>query len=237
VSGRRELTLTNLKNTVDWLASEAVEAQMEASSGAGAISGNRLCLDFANLPYTSGDPAPHQTSWLELIDFLAEKSVISGGRIEELRSLTEHDPRAAGTLLKQAERLGDAMRSAFSAMLTSEDIRDKWAAPINEILAITEGHDELQPHNPGGWKLGFRARHEGLEWLLAAIARSGAELIAEGAKSGLQQCSNRRCRLLFYDDSRTHRRRWCSMALCGNRSKVAAFARRHGGEKVLAHHA
>jgi predicted RNA-binding Zn ribbon-like protein len=209
---------------------------MESASGVGLVSGNRLCLDFANLPYTSGDPVPHQTSWLELIDFLAEKRVISGARIEELRTLTENDPTAAGTLLKQAEQLGDAMRLAFAAMLTTQEIRSEWAAPINQILGITEGHDELQ-REEGGWKLGFHARYEGLEWLLAAIARSGAELIAEGAKSGLQQCSNPRCQLLFYDDSRTHRRRWCSMALCGNRSKVAAFARRHGGEKARAHHA
>ena len=198
---------------------------------------NRLCLDFANLPYTSGDPRPHQTSWLELIDFLAEKSVISGPRIEELRTLTENDPKAAGTLLRQAERLGGAMRSAFAAMLGAERIKNEWAAPINEILAITEGHDELQPDHADGWKLGFRGRHEGLEWLLAAIARSGAELIAEGAKGGLQRCGNPNCRLMFYDDSKTHRRRWCSMALCGNRSKVAAFGRRHGGEKARAHYA
>jgi predicted RNA-binding Zn ribbon-like protein len=210
---------------------------MESTLAAASVTANRLCLDFANLPYTSGDTAPHQTSWLELIDFLAEKSVISGGRIEELRSLTEHDPRAAGILLKQAGRLGDAMRLAFAAMLRAEDVRNEWAAPINEILAITEGYDELQSDDAGGWKFGFRARHEGLEWLLAAIARSGAELIAEGPRSGLQQCSNPRCRLLFYDHSRTHRRRWCSMALCGNRSKVAAFARRRGGEKARAHHA
>ena len=210
---------------------------MQSPSSIGSMSANRLCLDFANLPYTAGDPLPHQTSWLELIDFLAEKSVISGARIEELRTLTENDPKAAGTLLRQAERLGNAMRSAFAAMLAAESIKSEWVVPINEILAVTEGHDELQPDDAGGWKLGFRARHEGLEWLLAAIARSGAELIAEGPKSGLQRCSNPSCQLLFYDDSLTHRRRWCSMALCGNRSKVAAFARRHGGEKARAHHA
>jgi predicted RNA-binding Zn ribbon-like protein len=210
---------------------------MESTSGTSSISGNRLCLDFVNLPYTSGDPVAHQTSWLELIDFLAEKQVISGARIAELSALTENDPRAAGSLLRQAERLGGAMRLAFAAMLAAENIKKDWLVPINEILAITEGHDELQPDASVGWKLGFRARHEGLEWLLAAIARSGAELIAEGPTSGLQQCSNPRCQLLFYDDSRTHRRRWCSMALCGNRSKVAAFARRHGGEKARAHHA
>jgi predicted RNA-binding Zn ribbon-like protein len=210
---------------------------MDSVSELAQVHANRLCLDFGNLPYTSGDPIAHQSSWLELVDFLAEKEVISGSRSEELRELTETDPKAAGTLMRQAERLGDALRSIFSAMMAGQNLEPEHLAPINAILAITEGHDQLQLDDAGGWKLGFRARHEGLEWLLAAIARSGAELIAEGAKSGLQQCSNPHCRLLFYDDSKTRRRRWCSMALCGNRSKVAAFARRHGGEKARAHHA
>jgi predicted RNA-binding Zn ribbon-like protein len=121
-------------------------------------------------------------------------------------------------------------------MTIEAEVKLEWVAAINALLEITEGHDQLQ-REQGGWKLGFRARHEGLEWLLAAIARSGAELIAKGAKGGLQRCDNANCRLMFYDDSKTHRRRWCSMALCGNRSKVAAFARRHGGEKARAHHA
>jgi predicted RNA-binding Zn ribbon-like protein len=90
------------------------------------------------------------------------------------------------------------------------------------------------------WRLGFVAREESLVWLLAAIARSGAELIAEGASQNLKRCANPECPILFYDDSRTHRRRWCSMALCGNRSKVAAFARRNqpdDEQKTRAHHA
>jgi len=150
-----------------------------------------------------------------LIDFLADKRIISGARSAELSALTQSDPRAAGILMKQAEQLGDSLRLAFAAMAGEADVKPEWVAPVNALLEITEGHDQLQ-REPGGWKLGFRARHQGLEWLLAAIARSGAELIAEGAK---------------------HRRRWCSMALCGNRSKVAAFTRRHGGEKARAHHA
>jgi predicted RNA-binding Zn ribbon-like protein len=62
---------------------------------------------------------------------------------------------------------------------------------------------------------------------LAAVARSGAEIFAESSRANLRLCANPRCGLLFYDTSRTHRRRWCSMAVCGNRSKVAAFARKH----------
>jgi predicted RNA-binding Zn ribbon-like protein len=121
-------------------------------------------------------------------------------------------------------------------MLKTVRIQREWLDPINETLRVTEGYDQLEWVGTG-WRLGFFAKHQALEWLLAAIARSGAELIAEGSRNGLQQCSNPNCQLLFYDDSRTHRRKWCSMALCGNRSKVAAFARRHGGEKARAQHA
>src|SRR5205823_11428262 len=78
------------------------------------------------------------------------------------------------------------------------------------------------------WKIEFVAREGGLDWLLAAVARSGAETIAEGLHARLRICANPRCGLFFYDNSRTRRRRWCSMAVCGNRSKVAAFARKHG---------
>ena len=73
----------------------------------------------------------------------------------------------------------------------------------------------------------FIAREGGLDWLLAAVARSAAEIVAEGARARLRVCANGDCGLFFYDESRTHRRRWCSMAVCGNRSKVAAFARKH----------
>src|ERR1700756_3069100 len=131
--GRKRLTSANLKNSVNQLAWENCQecTKMDNSSSLSGIAANRLCLDFVNLPFTSGDPRPHQTSWLELIDFLAEKGVISGARVEELRTLTENDPKAAGTLLSQAERLGNAMRSAFAAMLEAESLKKETAAPIN----------------------------------------------------------------------------------------------------------
>ena len=108
------------------------------------------------------------------------------------------------------------------------EIPKAWVAPINEILRITEGHDEVVVRE-GGWRLEFIGRENGLEWLLAAIARSAAELIAEGPDAPVKRCANEGCRLFFYDDSRTRQRRWCSMAVCGNRHKVAAFLKRKGG--------
>lgn len=202
------------------------------------LSANRLCLEFANLPFASGDPIERAIFWDEFVDFLVARQIISPEKTPYVRALAETDPRAAQNLLNHAERLGKALRISFRAILAGKNILQEWVHPINETLRVTEGHDELQ-RDGLVWRLGFVAREEGLEWLLAAIARSGAELIAGGARDSLKQCANPDCRILFYDDSRTHRRRWCSMALCGNRSKVAAFARRNHGEdqKVRAHHA
>ena len=232
------LTGANLKSSFSQLAqpNQNRGRMKEPSVSTNSSGGNRLCLDFVNLPFSSGDPQAHATSWLEFIDFLAEKRIVSSARGEELRNLTEADPNAAGILLGQAERLGQGMRLAFLALAQGKPVEQEWVQPINRILRITEGHDELS-WDGSQWNLEFVAVHEGLEWLLAAIARSGAELLAGRNKREVQRCGNPNCQLLFYDHSRTHRRRWCSMALCGNRSKVAAFARRHSLQRARAHHA
>jgi predicted RNA-binding Zn ribbon-like protein len=115
-------------------------------------------------------------------------------------------------------------------MANGKRVAAEWVEPINAALRITEGHDELAWRS-GEWRLEFVAREDSLEWLLAAIARSAAEILAEGSAARLRICANPSCSLFFYDDSRTRRRRWCTMTLCGNRSKVAAFARRQHGRR------
>ena len=186
----------------------------------------RLALDFANLPSLPASSASDGLSWEELIGFLRATQVVSADRAAELLQLTESDPQSAFDLLNRSERLRDALRGGFRALVHRSRIAREHVQTINSILCVTEGHDELI-EAVRGWRLEYVAREGGLDWLLAAIARSAAELIVEGESTRVRLCANPGCSLFFYDNSRTHRRRWCSMALCGNRSKVAAFARRH----------
>lgn len=183
--------------------------------------GGRLALDFVNMI-----PLKHALSWERLIAFLESARIVTPERGGELLALHRSDPRAAESLLGRAQRLADALRLAFDAVLHRQKVQQEWIEPINEFLRITEGHDELVATDRD-WEIQFVASESGLEWLLAAVARSAAEIIAEGPRARLRLCANPRCGLLFYDTSRTHRRRWCSMTVCGNRHKVAAFARRH----------
>jgi predicted RNA-binding Zn ribbon-like protein len=197
---------------------------MSQSSSTLALLGGRLAIDFANAPSYPAAPFGG-LSWEELVLFLEASRIVSHERGAALLSLSQTDPRTADSLLLRAIRLRDALREVFGAMVRRERIAREWVAPINEILRITEGHDELVPEQ-GTWKMEFIAREGGPEWLLAAIARSAAEIVVEGANARLRSCANPGCGLFFCDNSRTHRRRWCSMAVCGNRHKVASFARR-----------
>ncbi|WP_044872792.1 ABATE domain-containing protein [Pseudomonas sp. LFM046] len=64
------------------------------------------------------------------------------------------------------------------------------------------------------------------EQYLAPLAEAAAELLVEGDFNLVRVCEHPDCVLWFYDRTKSHRRRWCSMALCGNRHKVAEFRKR-----------
>ena len=61
---------------------------------------------------------------------------------------------------------------------------------------------------------------------LATIAREAVGLFADGAHDRLRECAADDCALVFYDESRSNNRRWCSMQRCGNRAKVQAHRAR-----------
>jgi predicted RNA-binding Zn ribbon-like protein len=193
---------------------------MRSSAAPIKLLGGRLSVDFVN-----ATPTNVELSWEKLIHFLEETRIVSAERGAQLLALPHSDPQAVESLLSKAQRLGFALRKSFTAMLRKHRIDREWIEPLNEILRITEGHDELV-FEDGNFQIEFIAREGGLDWLLAAVARSGAEIIADGPGARLRLCANPHCGLFFCDKSRTHRRRWCSMSVCGNRSKVAAFARK-----------
>jgi predicted RNA-binding Zn ribbon-like protein len=194
---------------------------MDSSAIPIKLLGGRLAIDFVN-----ATPSSVELSWERLILFLEAARIVSAERSAQLLALPHSDPQAVEVLLQKAQRLSSALRKSFTATLRKHKIEQGWIEPVNEILRITEGHDELVSED-GTLRIEFIAREGGLDWLLAAVARSGAEIIADGPAARLRLCANPHCGLFFCDKSRTHRRRWCSMAVCGNRSKVAAFARKH----------
>ena len=75
-------------------------------------------------------------------------------------------------------------------------------------------------------------RCEHPEELLNPIAGAAADLICNQDFRLIRSCEGSACMLLFLDRTKAHARRWCSMAVCGNRAKAAAHrARRARNEE------
>jgi predicted RNA-binding Zn ribbon-like protein len=58
---------------------------------------------------------------------------------------------------------------------------------------------------------------------LVAIAHSAQ---ADGTWERLKVCPSQSCRWAFYDHTKNRSGRWCTMDVCGNRAKAAAYRRR-----------
>jgi predicted RNA-binding Zn ribbon-like protein len=72
-----------------------------------------------------------------------------------------------------------------------------------------------------------------------ALARLTQPLVTEltdGHPDRIKTCASDTCDWIFYDDSRTSRRRWCDMATCGNRAKAARHRARIKGAQIEGAH-
>jgi predicted RNA-binding Zn ribbon-like protein len=181
--------------------------------------GSDLAVDFANIVGAGGDLAGGLESWRDLVDFIELHGAVGGSEGAMLRAMGERDARACAAALDQARALRDTVRDVLGALAARRALKAEWIAAINQALVWGAGSLRLERQGRG-WTEPFRA--------LAPIARAAADLVAQPRGGEIKRCANPRCVLYFRDRSRAHRRRWCSMAVCGNRMKVAAHARRHG---------
>lgn len=63
---------------------------------------------------------------------------------------------------------------------------------------------------------------------LATIAQDAVVLFGDPQqRARIHRCENSRCRVIFYDDSRPRRRRWCAPNRCGDRIRARAYRERH----------
>lgn len=178
---------------------------------------NNLALDFINSAFGVG-PASHDClgddesalAWLEAAGHVpAGLAGPPAGLAELARALRE----AAARMVRaaQAGQGGDA-------------------ALVNQVLEAGRPARKLAWGNgQGGYTLAECPRDHSAASLLEPVAAALADLLAGDALRHVRRCEAHDCTLVFLDVTKSHRRRWCSMALCGNRMKVAAFRSRRQG--------
>jgi predicted RNA-binding Zn ribbon-like protein len=180
------------------------------------------------------------------LDFLNTRPVMDGQFVELIPDFAAllRWFRAAGLLTsRQAGKLGQQWGESARARRTVEIMKELREKLRKEVLAW--GHDgalhrvtidelnQLLTAHP--MKIALKvsgSAHSTDLWfethqpedLFAPIAHHAAALFAHADRSRVRKCDQ--CILHFLDTSKKGTRRWCSMNMCGNRMKVAAYAAR-----------
>jgi predicted RNA-binding Zn ribbon-like protein len=98
--------------------------------------------------------------------------------------------------------------------------------PLNRLLERDESFSRIALSPAGAFALQSVRRWRTPDTLLLPVGEALARLCTEDF-SQVKACEGPTCTLLFADRTRGHARRWCSMAICGNRAKQTAHRQRH----------
>lgn len=191
------------------------------------LTAGNLCLDFVNTldDRPSGQPKELLGKYDDLVRFAEDTRILTHLQADRLSAYGQATPDEAGRILRDAIELREAMYAIFSAVITRHAVPASALATLNGYVQRAAQHASLVPADEGFvWKFdSYGNSSEGLDVMLWPIVRSATDLLASDDLPFVHACSSPTCQWLFLDTSKNHRRRWCSMKLCGNRAKVRTF--------------
>jgi predicted RNA-binding Zn ribbon-like protein len=198
--------------------------------------GDDPALDFLN---SVAAPSGREIEWLanggDFIAWLEQAHAVPADIAAHFRKTA--GPRALDAIAAQARELREWFRTFVrehaGKPLRERDLRE--LTPLNALLARDQAFRQIDIAGAGAGENGERSRV--LHWrakrhwdspkaLLLPVAGAMGELICEKDFTLVRKCEGPTCTLWFLDVSKAHARRWCSMAVCGNRAKAAAHRAR-----------
>ena len=193
-----------------------------------------LGLDFLNSIAT---PVDKPIDWLDsgdgLLNWLAQAKLVPADALGELKARAM--PGELDKVADQARALREWFRSFvrkhIGRPLTPKALRE--LAPLNRLLERDEAFNQISRRGDGD-RLELRVTHRwrSPESLLLPIGEALAKFVCEEDFANVKACEGHSCTLVFADHSRRRARRWCSMAICGNRAKQVAHRKRLKSRKM-----
>ncbi|MBT8152338.1 CGNR zinc finger domain-containing protein [Epibacterium ulvae] len=187
--------------------------------------GEAKSLDFLN---SIMRPETGVVDWMETGTDVLRWFVLSDLATEDEVALVMRDTASLGRYMQEIREFREEFRS-FVAEISEDPSRvagHGMVARINGILGNTAQVLQIESamdatNRP--YQLTYHSQLRGPEDLLPRIAATCAQLICEADLRFVKNCEAEDCSLYFLDVSKSHRRRWCSMEVCGNRAKAAAY--------------
>jgi predicted RNA-binding Zn ribbon-like protein len=179
------------------------------------VVGDHLAMDLLNTE-ARADGATHDYwgSGADVMRWLARHGVAPGNGDGALD---------AGALLAQARTLR-ALARELVAQHKAGGVGDIGALDAYLHAYVSAPH--LAHDGAGGLTLTRVVLADPVATLLGPVAEAVAQLLVEVDVNLMRQCEHPDCILWFVDRTKAHKRRWCSMALCGNRYKAAQFRKK-----------
>lgn len=194
--------------------------------------GNHLAMDFLN---TIASPHGEPIEWLntgnDLLNWLQHAGVINAKITKRFRS---ENARTLDNVAAEARVLREWLRS-FVKQHAGKPFQPnilKELEPLNQLLARDEIYFQIGAGDGNAPRMQTMRRWEKPEELLLPIAEAIGDLVCHVGFNFIRRCENDACTLMFYDRTKSHARRWCSMAVCGNRAKAAAHRARKRGKGI-----
>lgn len=189
------------------------------------VIAHNLSLDFVNtLIVEDGVEKDLLVDFSQLVDWALTVKILDPDKAEGLR-LKWLGTREAGAALEAARVFRSTLLEMVRAIAAGHRVGAHVLDAINSQLRDRMGSSVIRPTEEGYDKV-FIAEFRDPVQILVPIAESAADLLCYADPGLIRKCQNPECVLYFYDISKNHRRRWCSMAGCGNRAKVNAFYKR-----------
>jgi predicted RNA-binding Zn ribbon-like protein len=189
-----------------------------------------LGLDFLNSVATLADTP---VDWLDdgdgLLRWLAQAKLVPAETLAELkaRAIPGELDKVADQTRALREWFRGFVRKHMGRPLTPKALIE--LAPLNRLLERDEVFSQISRHRYGksdDLELRRMRRWRSPESLLLPIGEALATFVCQEDFANVKACEGHSCTLVFADHTRRRARRWCSMAICGNRAKQAAHRNR-----------
>jgi predicted RNA-binding Zn ribbon-like protein len=190
-------------------------------------------FDFLNTDDTeNGFPLERLPTLDSALEWFVDRSVIHLEGADRIRVQSDADPVAAERDLARIHAVRGALWEVADALAEHRPPKTGALDTVNRALHARQVI-ELVPSDDGCVAVDHRHVGDPIDDALARLADPLVTELVSGHPDRIKICDNDTCRWVFYDSSRTGRRRWCDMATCGNRAKAARHrARERAAERA-----
>lgn|ERR1700678_1460308 len=217
--------------------SQAGQAQSAANGSCPAwrFVGGNLCLDFVNTT-SRRVPAPQNPlltradeecllDYGRLVDWALAAACLDPQTAKDLTQTALREPAPAHRIWRRAIALREALYEIAVSLVESTVADEHTLAVLNREVGMAREHLAISARQ-GVLIESFQDQRGELSRPLWPIALSAAQFFVREVTGRLKRCPGSGCDWLFIDATKNGSRTWCSMADCGNRSKITRYRTR-----------